>query len=90
MQITAKMTPISDATLCQITVDIHAHRPFYDPLGFCPWLLRWASTKAKPIWIHWSKRQWVAVASSGPYANYCRHLSNFYCRNLNYSIEIWL
>jgi len=23
----------------------------------------------KPIWIYWSKRQWVAVASVGPYAN---------------------
>jgi len=22
----------------------------------------------KPIWIYWSKRQWVAVASAGPYA----------------------
>jgi len=25
--------------------------------------------KVKPIWIYWSKRQWVAVASVGPYAN---------------------
>jgi len=25
--------------------------------------------KVKPIWIYWSKRQWVAVASAGPYAN---------------------
>ena len=24
--------------------------------------------KGKPIWIYWSKRQWVAVASAGPYA----------------------
>ena len=31
---------------------------------------RWDSTKkVKPIWIYWSKRQWVAVASAGPYAN---------------------
>jgi len=30
----------------------------------------WASTrKVKPIWIYWSKRQWVAVVSAGPYAN---------------------
>jgi len=31
----------------------------------------WASTrkvKRKPIWISWSKRQWVAVGSAGPYA----------------------
>ena len=25
--------------------------------------------KPKPIWIYWSKRQWVALASAGPYAN---------------------
>jgi len=25
--------------------------------------------KEKPIWIYWSKRQWVAVVSAGPYAN---------------------
>jgi len=25
--------------------------------------------KVKPIWIYWSKRQWVAVVSAGPYAN---------------------
>ena len=30
----------------------------------------WAGTrKVKPIWICWSKRQWVAVASAGPYAS---------------------
>ena len=32
-------------------------------------LPRWASTrKVKPIWILLKKRQWVAVASAGPYA----------------------
>jgi len=25
--------------------------------------------KPKPIWISWGKRQWVAVGSTGPYAN---------------------
>jgi len=25
--------------------------------------------KAQPIWIHWSKRRWVTVASAEPYAN---------------------
>jgi len=25
--------------------------------------------KVKPIWIYWSKRQRVALASAGPYAN---------------------
>ena len=31
----------------------------------------WAATrKVKPIWIfYWSKRQWVAVVSAGPYAS---------------------
>jgi len=29
--------------------------------------------KGKPIWIYWSKIQWVAVASAGPYA--CAHRS---------------
>jgi len=54
----------------------HAHthnthtQLFYGPLGFCPGLPKWAGTrKVKPIWIYWSKRQWVAVASAGPYAN---------------------
>jgi len=26
--------------------------------------------KVKPIWIYWSKRQWVAVASAWPYASH--------------------
>jgi len=40
--------------------------------GFCLGLPGWAGTrkvKPKPIWIYWSKRQWVAVASAGPYAS---------------------
>jgi len=39
-------------------------------------LLRWVSRHqkrrtilVKPIWIYWSKRHWVAVASAGQYAN---------------------
>ena len=41
--------------------------PFNDPF---PGLPRWAGTrKVKPIWIYWSKRQWVAVASAGPHAS---------------------
>jgi len=48
---------------------------FYCSSGICPRLPRWAGTskvktrKVKPIWIYWSKRYWVAVASAGPYAN---------------------
>ena len=33
-------------------------------------LPKWAGTrKVKPIWFYWSKRQWVAVATSGPYVS---------------------
>ena len=39
-------------------------------MALCPGLPKWASIrKVKPIWIYWSKKQWVAVASAGPYAN---------------------
>ena len=35
-----------------------------------PGLLRWASTrKVNQSGFYWSKRQWVAVASAGPYAS---------------------
>jgi len=38
--------------------------------ALCPGLPGWAGTrKVKPIWIYWSKKQWVAVASAGPYAS---------------------
>jgi len=45
--------------------------PIYTCLTtLCLGLPRWARTrKVKPIWIYWSKRQGVAVASTGPYAN---------------------
>jgi len=36
------------------------------------WVIRHQKSRtimAKPIWIYWGKRQWVAVASAGPYAN---------------------
>ena len=42
---------------------------FYCSSGICPGLPGWAGTRkvkpvrVKPIWIYWSKRQWVAVAS---------------------------
>ena len=44
-------------------------------MALCPRLLGFGGTrKVKPIWIllaifYWSKRQWVAVASAGPYAS---------------------
>ena len=54
----------------------HTHtQPFYCSAGICPGLPGWAGTRkvkpgrVKPIWIYWSKRQWVAVASAGLYAS---------------------
>ena len=50
-------------------------QPFYCSSGICPGPPGWAGTRKakprrlKPIWIYWSKRQWVAVASAGPYAS---------------------
>ena len=39
-------------------------------MAHCLELPRWAGTrKVKPICIYWSKSQWVALASAGPYAN---------------------
>jgi len=43
-------------------------QPFYGPL----YGLRYQTgktRKVKPICIYWSKRQWVILASAGPYAN---------------------
>ena len=38
--------------------------------ALCPGLPGWAGTrKVNQSWFYWSKRQWVAVASAGPYAN---------------------
>jgi len=46
-------------------VDVITTTTILQPPGLCPGLPRWASTrKAKSIWIYWSKRQWVAVASA--------------------------
>ena len=49
----------------------HTHtQPFYCSSGICPGPPGWADTRKvkpgrlKPIWIYWSKRQWVAVASA--------------------------
>jgi len=49
----------------------HTHTHTHTRLtALCPGLPRWAGTrKVKPIWIYCSKRQWVAVASAGPYAS---------------------
>ena len=54
----------------------HTHTQlFYCSSGTCPGPPGWAGTrkvktrKVKPICIYWSKRQWVAVASTGLYAS---------------------
>jgi len=50
-------------------------QPFYCSSGTCPGPSGWVGTRKvkpgrlKPIWIYWSKRQWVAVASAGLYAS---------------------
>jgi len=33
------------------------------------WYQKGKARKVKPIWIYWSKREWVAVAPTGPDAN---------------------
>jgi len=41
-------------------------------LSWITWVSRYQKGKTRkvnPIWIYSSKRQWVAVASAGPYAN---------------------
>jgi len=58
-----------------VTTQTHTHththtQPFYGPFEFCLGLPGAAGTrKVKPIWIYWSKRQWVEAASAGPHAN---------------------
>jgi len=54
----------------------HTHtQSFYCSFGVCPGLPGWDGTRkvkpgrVKPIWIYWSKRWWVAVASAGLYAS---------------------
>ena len=59
---------VCNYTWC-ISYDVtkHTHTHLTD---LFPWLPRWAGTrKVKPSGFYWSKRQWVAVASAGPYAS---------------------
>jgi len=52
---------------------------YYNNYFMAPWVLsgttqvsqyqKGKTREEKPIWIYWSKREWVAVASAGPYAN---------------------
>jgi len=50
-------------------------QPFYCSSGICPGPPGWAGSRKvkpgrlKPIWIYWSKRQWVAVVSAGLHAS---------------------
>jgi len=54
-------------------------QPFYCSSGICPGPPGWAGTRKvkprrlKPIWIYWSKRQWVAVAPAGLYCKSAPH-----------------
>jgi len=56
---------IVSVTILLISISYHTHAcmhacmhtTVFGPLGFCPGLPGWASTrKLKPIWIYWSKR----------------------------------
>ena len=69
---------VSLFNLCSSSHNTHTHthtQPFYCSSGICPGPPGWAGTrkvkagKLKPIWIYWSKRQWVTVASAGLYAS---------------------
>jgi len=49
-------------------------QPFYGPWTSSgttqvSWYQKGKTRKVQPIWIYWSNRQWVAVASARPYAN---------------------
>jgi len=71
--------PTTPKTCCYTTAWNTHTQSFYCSSGICPGLPRWAGTrkvktrKVKPIWIYWSKRWWVAVASAGPYAKSAPH-----------------
>jgi len=51
--------------------DITVLRPSWILSGttWVSWHQKCKTRKVKPVWIYRSKRQWVAVASVGPYAN---------------------
>jgi len=49
-------------------------QPFYGPWTLSgttrvSWYQKGKTWKVKSVWLYWSKRMWVAVASAGPYAN---------------------
>jgi len=62
-----------------VSTHIHTHKHTHMTILYPSWTLsrtiqvsqqqKGKSRKVKPIWIYWSKRQWVAVASAGPYAS---------------------
>jgi len=54
----------TDSESCHYNTHTHT---FNGPLSRTTRVSRYQ--KGKPIWIYWSKSQWVAVASAGPYAS---------------------
>ena len=55
--------------------------------ALCPGLPGWAGTrKVIQSGFYWSKRQWVAVASTGPYASMHLALDRYQCQHRPYSI----
>ena len=68
---TLKSILLACQMLSRVYTHTHAHAHTHTRLtALRPGLSRSAGTrKEKPIWIYWSNRQWVAVASAGPYAS---------------------
>jgi len=62
-----KLRPYGAIQMCLLLL-LHTHtHPFNGPF---PGLPKWAGTrKVNQSGLYWSKRQWVAVASAGPYAS---------------------
>jgi len=58
--------------VCAAHTHTHNHFTALWTLSGTTWVSQYQkdeTMKVKPVWIYWSKRQWVAVASTGPYAN---------------------
>jgi len=61
-------------SLQQETIHTYTHSTILWPswilfgITWVSWHQKGKTRKLKPIWIYWSKRQWMAVVSAGPYA----------------------
>jgi len=69
------------STWCETTLLlllIHSFNGLFWRTTWVSWHQKRRIILVKPIWIYWSKRKWVAVASAGPYANL--HLASDTCQ----------